>query len=684
MKQFSLIFPLLLMSLFISGIEAQPTERPVITPQNAAQVELLSVMGADRIFDIDWSADGQHIAVFSQNQLAVYETDHLDSTPHILKNDPCGISQYPCRGTVDFSEDSQMLVVGSGYYIDTYDVPQSTHLATYFSEIDTSTLLYSQTHQLLFFGGGPANSRLIGIRDFDASKAYADIQPLGFWDNPDLRGVEFYDGIPNSVSLSPDGQLLTIVNTELFSQPDLHMDTYKPNISTLLFDIRAIMNSIDEDDSRSVLIRPTDAEFQTILGGKSDRMTRAIFSPDGSLLAAAGLDGQLQIWSMPDGEWVSTLVGHYSAAWDVAFSPDGSHLVSAGGDGTIRFWDIESGQEDLTISGLNVAITALAFNPEGTQLVAGGWDGSLWMFDTSTGEMIESRPNIATNTWVIAFNADGTRFALGNDDNEVILFDVIDEAPFVKVNQIFRNDEGPVYALAFHPEGTKLASGGSDGIIYEWDFISGETTETDAPYIHNAVYGLAYSPDGTKLGCAIQSGAGLVEHLRCSTRGNDNGTLPYSVAFSPDGSLFAYGDTIITTTGGSPVTLQAWRYGSDSYSSARSKLTFSADGSVLLNGATEHASYVWRLNDLAGAVTPLAGGLLALSPDGSLIAGRNLMIVDTTTGEPLLSLGPSPDDLSREEFSRNLSRDAVFSPDGRLIVTANVDGTIRFWGIPAN
>lgn len=82
------------------------------------------------------------------------------------------------------------------------------------------------------------------------------------------------------------------------------------------------------------------------------------------------------------------------------------------------------------------------------------------------------------------------------------------------------------------------------------------------------------------------------------------------------------------------------------------------------------------MDDLANGLTIDTSGLLALSPDGSLIAGGNLHFFDSTTGEaiPLLESSAIP-------YSELVLHDAIFSPDGTLVVTASADGVLRFWGV---
>jgi WD40 repeat protein len=315
-----------------------------------------------------------------------------------------------------------------------------------------------------------------------------------------------------------------------------------------------------------------------------------------------------------------------------------------------------------------------------------GWFEQLYQFELGGTVDLVARPLWAS--WVSAFSPDGTRFVLGNDNNEVVLFDVISDPPFITNGRVLAGHQGAVYSLAFHPDGVHLASGGADGVIHVWDMTTGTLVKTIDVMEKSAVYGLSYRPlEADKLYCATLQGVGTVndgaEHCYI-TRSADGLNQPvYSVAFSPDGRFYARGDTILQNLASyQQLTLQTRRGWSDtSYRSSRSRLTFSADGQVLLNGGTQQWAYVWHMNALAEGQV-YAEGLIALSPSGRLIAGNNLMIVDTLTGDRLYdSQLPKSDESWWYDNVRASVHDAVFSPDGRLIVTAGVDGVLRFWGI---
>src|SRR4029078_2249307 len=75
------------------------------------------------------------------------------------------------------------------------------------------------------------------------------------------------------------------------------------------------------------------------LGAGSASTFGLAFSPDGQLMAAAGLKGEATIWET--GNWTVRHVvrAHSGIVRSLAFSPDGRWLVTIGFDGSIALWD---------------------------------------------------------------------------------------------------------------------------------------------------------------------------------------------------------------------------------------------------------------------------------------------------------------------------------------------------------
>lgn len=122
-------------------------------------------------------------------------------------------------------------------------------------------------------------------------------------------------------------------------------------------------------------------------GGKCPEAALS-FSPDGNLLAV-GTGTTLQLWSRTSaGEWRGDELARFDkVVLAVAFSPQGSLLAAAGEFGRIRLWDIANGKASASLrSSADPAqerVTSLAFHPDGKALVSGGEDATVWEWDVA-------------------------------------------------------------------------------------------------------------------------------------------------------------------------------------------------------------------------------------------------------------------------------------------------------------
>ena len=140
--------------------------------------------------------------------------------------------------------------------------------------------------------------------------------------------------------------------------------------------------SPDEVYAVAITDRATGRELVRLIGHQGG--VRAVaFSPDDTLLATAGDDSTVRVWSVETGEPLGVMTGHSSKIYTVTFSPDGTRIASGGNDNTIRLWDVASFEQVVVLTGHESYVHSLRFSPDGTQLVSGSGDSTVRIWNTA-------------------------------------------------------------------------------------------------------------------------------------------------------------------------------------------------------------------------------------------------------------------------------------------------------------
>lgn len=158
------------------------------------------------------------------------------------------------------------------------------------------------------------------------------------------------------------------------------------------------------------------------LKGHTDQARCAAFTPDNKRIITGSYDGMVRIWDAATGMLEATLEGHKGRIYHVDVSPDGDLLASAGVDArAVPLWDLSSRQRVHTWDGFRFSVHQLAFSADGHRLaIAGG--GGVQVFDVADRSLaLEFTGRIGSARWV-AFSPDQRWLAVATNEKHVHVF----------------------------------------------------------------------------------------------------------------------------------------------------------------------------------------------------------------------------------------------------------------------
>ncbi|TMR21975.1 hypothetical protein ETD86_13185 [Nonomuraea turkmeniaca] len=389
-------------------------------------------------------------------------------------------------------------------------------------------------------------------------------------------------------------------------------------------------------------------------------------APDGRLLAGAGDDRLVRLWTREGRPYGEPLTGHDDAVNALCFSPDGRLLASADDEGLVRLWTREGQVHGEPLEAYDESVNTLCFSPDGGLLIAGG-DGGIALFSLGEGEVV--RLDRVASALAVS-PADGLMVA-GTPEGGIGRWELPDGShgwdPHMRSldgDMARAAHDDFVSALAFSPMGGTLASAGGDGAIRLWTVGPRSMLPRGAPLSGHEgfVTALAFGLNGDFLVSGGQDATIRIWDPYARRQVGEpwagHADAVTTVAASQDGTLIV--------SGGLDGTVRLWDWLERQTEPRASGRSSAVEVARRWDAGGLQARPAWRvhrefIHDMA------------VSADGRVIA--------TGSDDRTLRLSGLDGALVAEPYGEHGGsvRGVAISPDGRLAVSASSDTLVRRW-----
>lgn len=432
-----------------------------------------------------------------------------------------------------------------------------------------------------------------------------------------------------------------------------------------------------------------DRSEAVTLPAPKDGRIEALFAGSPEQLLTSGADGTLRAYSLPAlrcvREWQPIPAGGDpapAATTVLAASADGRWVARGDGAGRVDIVDLAAKTEPIRFRAHDENVSVASFDPSGGRLLTlskdfhegRAGDFTVAIHDAHSGTRLHRFGPFPGKfaPYDAAWSPDGGRVAVAHDDGAVRVFDANTGLPVEHLQIRLR---GAARTVAFDPVRPRLLTGSLEGLVV-FDSETGREVQRVADFRDRSVLVMRFRGDGARI-------AVVANDATCRLYDAESFRLLRTFAYYSrmEDVCWVFGDTrLVTNTG-------------------RHVLVWFADGRPWLPELTGHTNRVDRVGfDRAGArvvsasadgtarVFPVGGGAaeLVLPHDGPVRSARfsrrgEHVVTACASGPPRLwSLDP----LRSQPLGTEVATDAWFCDDDRRIVSIDDAGWVH--GFDAN
>lgn len=374
-------------------------------------------------------------------------------------------------------------------------------------------------------------------------------------------------------------------------------------------------------------------------------------------------------------------VGHTKPVLSAEYSPDAEKILTTSSDGTAKLWDAGSGKllMDFKESGdaSRSPNTAARFSPDGKKIILTFGRVDTKIVEVSSGNelwhWLYGHLDVPGKDIMKHFSPDGKRLLLFDFENKVTLFNTKTTKPVFDL----KGHKGQIYKASYSPDGKKIITVSEDGTFKIWDAVTAKPLITKKE--SDKIESVLFTPDSKNILLVTEN---ISAKLLNAATGNlvsqledfdvdvinaaDNSANQQWTMFSPDGRF------LIQLISAAPQeSLSPYQNYCEELNSTIGDMLLSYCDAIKV-WEVRTGKLLYKLDSLVQFNTDFNFASF-FSTDGKKIItaskDNTVKIRNAATGKILYSL----------KGHTGFITSARFGADGEKIITASIDSTAKIW-----
>jgi WD40 repeat protein len=403
-----------------------------------------------------------------------------------------------------------------------------------------------------------------------------------------------------------------------------------------------------------------------------NEVTMAEFSPDGLSLVSASLDQTAKVWDAHTGTLLAMPLVHRGGVVHASFSPRGDRIATASRDYQVNLWDVRLGRPENLWFKHDSNVLAVGFRSDGSTALTATSRGTVSLWNLTTGARLEPTMSHPAAVNFAQFLPDNQRLLTAAADGRLRVWQA-DEGRLLAESPSLN---GRILTVHWNDAGNRVVASAYPTNVVIWRPAEKVTELYILPH-SNSVISARLSPDGRFVVTADSDGIARVWDATTRRLLSDRlFSRDYSLTMSRDMLLNFYRASkqddapAQTATQAEPADSSGVAFPSWFYDFPESRVW---QGMPLTNVALTNSEMRNYLKHVAWRVASVATLWAEYSPDGKRIATASMdgtgRLWEAETGKELTPalthLGP----VHHIEFNRA----------GTRVATASADHTARIW-----